>query len=1100
MSSTSRLKAIDSLNTFHFEFEEKFKDNPQPYRMQGSAAFEEAAIKKQRELIGQSQRLKSVALQFWTSSGLSESQNMPKDTYTFIHRRISKALAPELTDDEATDAADEDWEEDSCGAESMEFEKYAKGLFGIADMWTDKVDELEYVIFLNKLFRRITILREGRGGTPQGAPGFKAAAAFASAMAAKGDFPFKGAAAVQSSSDESSPANQAAAGKPRAGSVLGRANSLFAAAKASLGEVQPSATLPPQGSSQGAGGSQGGELSKTRPSCGSPPAVGTPGSKPRGIAGAREGLSIISSAAATGASTGASPAASQIGSTERPRTGSAERMPGGPSAASLNGTPPGSRGSMSSARNSWRGLLPSFRAFRELDEIIPLAEPTKIKPPSNASLAADVLDRYAMQTSAKKPSTSSKRSRKKSTDDVGAALGREGFSPSGNADGGGAGGGGGSGPGPRARRLSKELQSKEEKKQAARTAGAAAAARRRRKGRGSGDADDEGAGGGEEELPSTPAAANSKQQHGMPPPRPAEVGTIGASVSASVSSSPLTSPPPMPLITPSDDEDDEETKRELMASAPRSSFSLKRRGEAGWVDAQGMAIRTPRQMLRNAGKMRNAHFAASDSPAVAAPLRSSGARASRNAHFEYSLDVTPRNSSSLSGSSLGLGSPFVRSPFPRSPKTPRSQIRAASTLSRQRMGRLSSPYFKGMQINSPARPEGGTQSDGEEEVQERRSLLSRALMAAQAPREPKPAGGDAKKAAPVRTLSGAIDRAYFGYQQPLSDDEDDAAYAAMRPAVMQAKRSFLTGRAREGGAGGGGGGGGGDKWGAALRAAQRRRYGGDGSSEEGDSEDSEVEREMDEQEEMEEEQRLKASAALGVKPADGWGAEPLKRRSWWRVREKTRKEEIRQDSESEAAAMERRRAELLRKKLSLMQPLPRLGNLSPLTSGTGGGGEAAAAAGGAATAGAPPPSPGGRRLSSPKEFVQAALGMLPRRRRFTHDGTNSFGEYQINNANLKDATLDAAARAVLERPSSADAASPEARVPGGMPEGWGRPVNLAGPNVTVTRPAAAGLAASLGGSTAQRVALGAGVGPSGSSSGMGSKGQYPPVGSVDVRR
>ena len=71
---------------------------------------------------------------------------MKHPTYVYIHRRISKALAPELTDEEAAEAAEEDWAEDLHGAEAeegMSIEQYADGLFGVADMWTDTVDELE---------------------------------------------------------------------------------------------------------------------------------------------------------------------------------------------------------------------------------------------------------------------------------------------------------------------------------------------------------------------------------------------------------------------------------------------------------------------------------------------------------------------------------------------------------------------------------------------------------------------------------------------------------------------------------------------------------------------------------------------------------------------------------------------------------------------------------------------------------------------------------------------------------------------------------------------------------------------------------------------
>ena len=94
---------------------------------------------------------------------------MPKATYVYVHRRISMALAPELSEAEAAEAAEEDWVDDSGWLGQVQneiaFDNYAGGLFGVADMWTESVDELEYVIFLNKLFRRVTVLRETRLAT-----------------------------------------------------------------------------------------------------------------------------------------------------------------------------------------------------------------------------------------------------------------------------------------------------------------------------------------------------------------------------------------------------------------------------------------------------------------------------------------------------------------------------------------------------------------------------------------------------------------------------------------------------------------------------------------------------------------------------------------------------------------------------------------------------------------------------------------------------------------------------------------------------------------------------------------------------------------------
>ena len=101
-------------------------------------------------------------MQFWTAAGLSAEQRMPKATYVYVHRRISMALAPELSEAEAAEAAEEDWVDDSGWLGQVQneiaFDNYAGGLFGVADMWTESVDELEYVIFANKLYRRITKL------------------------------------------------------------------------------------------------------------------------------------------------------------------------------------------------------------------------------------------------------------------------------------------------------------------------------------------------------------------------------------------------------------------------------------------------------------------------------------------------------------------------------------------------------------------------------------------------------------------------------------------------------------------------------------------------------------------------------------------------------------------------------------------------------------------------------------------------------------------------------------------------------------------------------------------------------------------------------
>ena len=91
-----------------------------------------------RAALRKSSKIRSAARQFWTTCGLGPKQTMSEELYTWLHRRIAKMLAPELTEHEAQEAAAEDWHMDGDGANTLSFDQFALGLFGIADMWCEK--------------------------------------------------------------------------------------------------------------------------------------------------------------------------------------------------------------------------------------------------------------------------------------------------------------------------------------------------------------------------------------------------------------------------------------------------------------------------------------------------------------------------------------------------------------------------------------------------------------------------------------------------------------------------------------------------------------------------------------------------------------------------------------------------------------------------------------------------------------------------------------------------------------------------------------------------------------------------------------------------
>ena len=294
--------------------------------------------------------------------------------------------------------------------------------------------------------------------------------------------------------------------------------------------------------------------------------------------------------------------------------------------------------------------------------------------------------------------------------------------------------------------------------------------------------------------------------------------------------------------------------------------------------------------------------------------------------------------------------------------------------------------LKGAPLPSPARAEGGTQSDGEEEVHDRRERL--------------------------RASGGGFGRAVGGGPASLSDDEDDFAYAVMKPMVLEGRRHEVTGRGMRAG----GGKGAAERAAQLFEAAQQRRR----LSEGGHGDDD------DEQE--------------GGDGEGGWD-EPQRGASWWRRREKLREHILRSDENSEAAAHERRRQDLLRK----------------MVNGVGGGGAAGEDSGGLGS----PMNGSFTKPRTPKQRVEAALGFAPRRRRVTHDTV--FGQSPCAALELGRGTLDDDARAVFE--GAAPAESPA------MPETWARPLNL-GAGAVASGARRGGLMTTLGDEQERRAALG----------------------------
>ena len=141
----------------------------------GSSSREAALLDelvKQRLTLRDSARVRLAAAQFYATLGKGLEELIDSVDFCCIHRRLSRALAPELDDAQAEQSWQEDWASESHGGTSLTFSAFVDFLLALADMQADHVSEFEYVLFLSHLYECVvTPAAAGGGGTDGGGGG-----------------------------------------------------------------------------------------------------------------------------------------------------------------------------------------------------------------------------------------------------------------------------------------------------------------------------------------------------------------------------------------------------------------------------------------------------------------------------------------------------------------------------------------------------------------------------------------------------------------------------------------------------------------------------------------------------------------------------------------------------------------------------------------------------------------------------------------------------------------------------------------------------------------------------------------------------------------
>ncbi|CAB1109749.1 unnamed protein product [Ectocarpus sp. CCAP 1310/34] len=134
-------------------------DDPVPYKRQGNPDVNTPLSVKRRQALRKKPLIQEISNEYWCFPGLNPegSDEMTKESYLKLNRKLHLALIPDTTDAEARHSAEVDWLRDTARwGGRMTRQAFGSSMFELADIWTENIDEEEYTAFLWLLLETIT--------------------------------------------------------------------------------------------------------------------------------------------------------------------------------------------------------------------------------------------------------------------------------------------------------------------------------------------------------------------------------------------------------------------------------------------------------------------------------------------------------------------------------------------------------------------------------------------------------------------------------------------------------------------------------------------------------------------------------------------------------------------------------------------------------------------------------------------------------------------------------------------------------------------------------------------------------------------------------
>lgn len=130
-----------------------------PYMQQGNLEMYTDENIDKRLALKEKEELKEGIRKWWVRvRKVKGKDEIEKKTYVSLFMAMYTVLIPGFagkTLEDAKKTAEEDWKEDSCGRETMDFDLFYSAIFEVADIWCRSAELQEYITFLNDLYNNV---------------------------------------------------------------------------------------------------------------------------------------------------------------------------------------------------------------------------------------------------------------------------------------------------------------------------------------------------------------------------------------------------------------------------------------------------------------------------------------------------------------------------------------------------------------------------------------------------------------------------------------------------------------------------------------------------------------------------------------------------------------------------------------------------------------------------------------------------------------------------------------------------------------------------------------------------------------------------------